>query len=255
MSPGTFVSIRVLFQRKGQPKWQPGFQVIGSCGPTLPIRNVDTSKIYRLNQRDVRVIPEILPYEEIDPLSPKKDRKENDLPETASPLILPDEPNIGNQIALASIALLCTHLNFVHQTLSGVNRSLTMFPCPFKVPLNPNPESLPKALDIPNSAMLSPFPNVALLVYSLVRLVRTISRFDDWIGLPNPMIYPDDDRNPQQTTHDDQPERRLHNTCGFELISIYSQRTAMASSSANHPSADAAIASSSMAAFSSSAGV
>jgi transposase InsO family protein len=94
LSPGTFVSIRVLSPRKGQPKWQPGFQIIGSRGPALRIRNVETSKIYRLNQRDVRVIPEILPYEEIDPLPPKKDRKENDLPETASPLILPDEPTV-----------------------------------------------------------------------------------------------------------------------------------------------------------------
>ncbi|ELU10414.1 hypothetical protein CAPTEDRAFT_190467 [Capitella teleta] len=94
LSPGTFVSIRVLSPRKGQPKWQPGFQIIGSRGPALRIRNVETSKIYRLNQRDVRVIPEILPYEEIDPLPPKKDRKENDLPEAASPLILPDEPTV-----------------------------------------------------------------------------------------------------------------------------------------------------------------
>lgn len=95
LEPGMYVSIRVLSPTKGEPKWQPGFQIVRVNGPALRVRSIDTNKEYRLNQKDVRVIPETIPYDEIDPLPPKtKGAKEADLPDTASPLALPDEPTV-----------------------------------------------------------------------------------------------------------------------------------------------------------------
>jgi hypothetical protein len=71
------------------------------------------------------------------------------------------------------------------------------------------------------------------------------------------MIYPDDDWNPQRTTHDDQPESRLHNALDFEL-KVYSPKSAsiVASFPVNHSNArDISAASPTKAAFSSSVDV
>ena len=66
---GTFVSIRVLAPTKGLSKWKPGFQVLSSTeGGGLRLVELDSGRIVRLNQQDVREIPTPLPYEEVDPL-------------------------------------------------------------------------------------------------------------------------------------------------------------------------------------------
>jgi hypothetical protein len=51
-------------------------------------------KEYRLNQKDVRVIPIVVPYDEIDPLPPKKKVGEDEPTEPVSPLVFKEEPSI-----------------------------------------------------------------------------------------------------------------------------------------------------------------
>ncbi|ELU17254.1 hypothetical protein CAPTEDRAFT_208851 [Capitella teleta] len=95
LQPGVFVSVRNRNPSKGEPKWQPGYQVFSSRGPALRIRQLETHREYRLNRKDVWVIPAATPYDEIDPLPPKKRRvKETDLPIMTSPLALPTEPTV-----------------------------------------------------------------------------------------------------------------------------------------------------------------
>jgi hypothetical protein len=108
LEPGTFVSLRVASPSKGEAKWQPGFVVIESCDSALRIRSLETRKEYRINQKDVRVIPEALPYEEVDPLpSTRRDAKTNDLPLKALPLACPDEPTLLTPPGLSKIESSC----------------------------------------------------------------------------------------------------------------------------------------------------
>ena len=100
LAPGTYVSVRVLSPKKGQPKWQPGYQIIDARGPALRVKNLGTGKIYRLNQKDVREIPKALPYETVDPLPPRDRVAPRDLPEVAEPLPLPREHTVCSPLAL-----------------------------------------------------------------------------------------------------------------------------------------------------------
>lgn len=68
LQPGTYVAVRVLNPRKGETKWQPGYQVISSHDGALRLTELSTGKIVRLNQRHVREIPATKAYDEIDPL-------------------------------------------------------------------------------------------------------------------------------------------------------------------------------------------
>lgn len=92
--PGTFVSVRVLSPKKGQPKWQPGYQIFDSRGPALRLRNVESGVTLRLNQKDVREIPDFMPYKVVDPLPPKKAHRCSDLPQSAAPIVLPELPTV-----------------------------------------------------------------------------------------------------------------------------------------------------------------
>jgi hypothetical protein len=95
LEPGTFVSLRTLQPTKGEPKWQPGYLVVKSHGAALKVRHLESKRQYRVNQKDVRVIPEALPYEEVDPLpSVRRATNTGDLPVKASPLPPSDESTV-----------------------------------------------------------------------------------------------------------------------------------------------------------------
>lgn len=68
LGPGDLVTLRVKCPRKGTPKWQPGYQVVSSRGPALVLRDLATGKSLRANQANVRLLPETVPYQEVDPL-------------------------------------------------------------------------------------------------------------------------------------------------------------------------------------------
>ena len=96
LQPGTYVAVRVLNPRKGETKWQPGYQVISSHNGALRLTELSTGKIVRLNQRHVREIPETKAYNEIDPL-PNVAESNSSIPDpvviAAKPLVLgPDYP-------------------------------------------------------------------------------------------------------------------------------------------------------------------
>ncbi len=74
LGPGALVSVRALNPRKGTPRWQPGYQIVSSRGPALVVRHLTTGEARRVNQSDVREIPEQLPYDEVDPLPPLPDK-------------------------------------------------------------------------------------------------------------------------------------------------------------------------------------
>ena len=67
LPPGTFVSIKVLNTRKGESPWKPGYQVMTSHDGALRVVELATGRIIRVNQRNVREVPESKPYEEVDP--------------------------------------------------------------------------------------------------------------------------------------------------------------------------------------------
>ena len=90
-APGTLVSIRVLAPRKGQAKWQSGYQVLSNYQGGLRLLELSTGKELRINQRNVREIPAPKSYDEIDP--PKKPTNKNSnflIPTCAIPVPPPD---------------------------------------------------------------------------------------------------------------------------------------------------------------------
>jgi transposase InsO family protein len=78
LPPGTFVSVRILNPRKGETRWQPGYQVISSHDGALRVIEIATGHVVRINQRNVREIPESKPYNEINPLPPLKNQTTSD---------------------------------------------------------------------------------------------------------------------------------------------------------------------------------
>ena len=86
LQPGTFVSLRVLQPKKGQPKWQPGYKVLSSHDGGLRVLQIDSNRILRVNQKNVREIPEFRPYEEIDPLVQSRAKVKDIPPEEAGPI-------------------------------------------------------------------------------------------------------------------------------------------------------------------------
>jgi transposase InsO family protein len=68
LQPGVYVSVRVLNPKKGQTRWQPGYQVVSSHDGALRVIELCTGTILRLNQRHVRELPESKPYDEVDPI-------------------------------------------------------------------------------------------------------------------------------------------------------------------------------------------
>ncbi|ELU17577.1 hypothetical protein CAPTEDRAFT_195243 [Capitella teleta] len=74
LPPGTFVSVRILNPKKGETRWQPGYQVISSHDGALRVIELDTGNVVRINQRNAREIPESKPYDEINPLPPLKNQ-------------------------------------------------------------------------------------------------------------------------------------------------------------------------------------
>ncbi|ELT87804.1 hypothetical protein CAPTEDRAFT_209280 [Capitella teleta] len=74
LPPGTFVSVRILNPKKGETRWQPRYQVISSHDGALRVIELDTGDVVRINQRNVREIPESKPYDEINPLPPLKNQ-------------------------------------------------------------------------------------------------------------------------------------------------------------------------------------
>lgn len=91
LPPGTFVSVRVLNPRKGQPRWQPGYRILSSYDGGLRVENLTTKRVMRVNQRNAREIPESKAYEEVDPL-PRSRKKSNNLPpQEAHPIPKPDQ--------------------------------------------------------------------------------------------------------------------------------------------------------------------
>ena len=90
LPPGSFVSLRVLNPHKGQAKYQPGYQIIRNYKGGLTLLDLETNKQIRVNQRNVRLIPQPKAYEEVDP--PPSRRKVEDFipPPTHAQPILPE---------------------------------------------------------------------------------------------------------------------------------------------------------------------
>lgn len=86
LSPGTFVSIRVLGPKKGQSQWQPGYVVVSSHDGALRVQEIATGKGLRINQGLVREIPASKPYDEVDPLPQRTSDKRGLPPQEALPI-------------------------------------------------------------------------------------------------------------------------------------------------------------------------
>jgi transposase InsO family protein len=96
LPPGTYVSIRLFNSRKGECPWKPGYQVLSSHDGALRLLELATNRIIRVNQQNVREIPESKPYDEIDPKSkPEKNTAMNqaDLGSAAAPRPIPIQAN------------------------------------------------------------------------------------------------------------------------------------------------------------------
>ena len=95
--------MRVLNPRKGQSKWNPGYQVVSSHDGALRVLDLATGNVIRVNQRHVREIPESKPYNEVDPLPPIANRFEKLPPQEATPINV--EPNVHIPIMVPPAAM------------------------------------------------------------------------------------------------------------------------------------------------------
>jgi len=91
--PGMYVAVRILNPKKGESKWRPGYQVLDARGPALKLRHPIDRKIIRVNQNNVRHIPQQLEYEEVDPVPLRPVQKET-YPEVAPPVQV-DPPTLS----------------------------------------------------------------------------------------------------------------------------------------------------------------
>jgi transposase InsO family protein len=99
LPPGTFVSVRILNPKKGETRWQPGYQVISSHDGALRVIELDTGNVVRINQRNVREIPESKPYDEINPLPPLKNQTTFDyVSSEAKPIPVVEESYLPTRI-------------------------------------------------------------------------------------------------------------------------------------------------------------
>jgi hypothetical protein len=91
--------VRVLNPKKGETRWQPGYQVISSHVGALRVLELATGNVIRLNQRHVREIPESKPYEEIDPIPEFENPVAMDFPVVeAKPVPLPQDSYLPTRI-------------------------------------------------------------------------------------------------------------------------------------------------------------
>ena len=72
LQTGDFITVRVQQPKKGQPKWESGYQVLTNHQGGLRIERLSDGRILRLNQTDVRPLPPAKAYEEVDPLPSKE---------------------------------------------------------------------------------------------------------------------------------------------------------------------------------------
>lgn len=100
---GTFVSVRVLNPRKGQSRWQPGYQVISSHDGALRVMELATGNVIRINQRCAREIPESKSYDEVDPLPVRSNTAENLPPQEAVPIVVDPNPHIPTHVPAAAM--------------------------------------------------------------------------------------------------------------------------------------------------------
>lgn len=118
LEPGTFVSVRALNPRKGEPKWKPGFQVVSSYKGALRVLDLESGRTLRLNQRNVREIPQQKVYEEVDPLPQKKGRSQKrqteDLPQQVKPLPTQPQHTIPPAAPAATTQLKADHTSRRH---------------------------------------------------------------------------------------------------------------------------------------------
>ncbi|ELU12349.1 hypothetical protein CAPTEDRAFT_196934 [Capitella teleta] len=99
LPPGTFVSVRILNPKKGETRWQPGYQVISSHDGALRVIELDTGNVVRINQRNVREIPESKPYDEINPIPPLKNQTTFDyVSSEAKPIPVVEESYLPTRI-------------------------------------------------------------------------------------------------------------------------------------------------------------
>ncbi|ELU16213.1 hypothetical protein CAPTEDRAFT_215941 [Capitella teleta] len=99
LPPGTFVSVRILNPKKGETRWQPGYQVISSHDGALRVIELDTGNVVRINQRNVREIPESKPYDEIKPIPPLKNQTTFDyVSSEAKPIPIVEESYLPTRI-------------------------------------------------------------------------------------------------------------------------------------------------------------
>ena len=70
--PGTNVCLRVQHPTKGSARWKPGYQIVDVHGPALKVQHIQSGKTLRVNSQHVREIPNVLPYDQVDPLPQPK---------------------------------------------------------------------------------------------------------------------------------------------------------------------------------------
>ena len=92
LPPGTFVTLRALNTRKGESPWKPGYQVMSSHDGALRVVELATGRIIRVNQRNVREVPESKPYEEVDPRPQNPKTNQSAQPEMNPAAALPPIP-------------------------------------------------------------------------------------------------------------------------------------------------------------------
>ena len=120
LPPGTFVSIRVLNPKKGETHWQPGYQVLSSYNGALRVMELSTGNIVRINQRNVREIPESKPYDEVDPIPSGNPRVFDLIRSEAEPVPIVNESYLPTHLPASNAQLKCTTWWYSALELSGV---------------------------------------------------------------------------------------------------------------------------------------
>ena len=106
LPPGTFVSVRVLNPKKGETHWQPGYQVVSSHDGALRVMELATGNLIRINQRNVREIPESKPYDEIDPIPASKGPPTLECPSSkAEPIPVVEESYLPTRLPVNQLNL------------------------------------------------------------------------------------------------------------------------------------------------------
>lgn len=89
---GAYVSLRVINPKKGQTQWQPGYRVLSNHDGGMRVEDLETRRVVRVNQRNVRLLPEALDYDEVDSLPERREIMRMLPPSKAEPITVGPNP-------------------------------------------------------------------------------------------------------------------------------------------------------------------